>query len=529
MSLQQFYNNIDHIPINHKAWFESFTGTIVKDGIVLCKKNPEKWFNDHGIKYQLETFNDLSSHLEGYTFTEKMKLLILGYWSDAPTCKLCGSRVKLRDQLPFTPRDYCGKGCAGKSPDSRKKAIQTSLERFGVDNPSKSDNVKNKICQSMQTRYGFINAGMVPEFQEKAKKTLKNNHASHHPYAIRGVGHLKHISDETFKKIDDREWLYDQYVVQGKTGVMIADELGDITDTAVLNRCRGYGFEIHRHTKMSLIESKVNDFLCEIHATFVRNTRSVLPSKHELDFFLPDQNIAIEVNGAYWHSQYDRLYHQSKKVECMDAGIDLIHVGEDDINDPRRWAIIKSIISNRLGKSSSRYGARELVLKEVNSKIARGFYNDNHLQGYIHAETHLALVKQGDVIAMISMGRVRYKSNHAYELYRSCVKIGCSVAGGISRLINHFRRHHSGSIISYVDLDYFSGSSFKGWTFLSITQPGYKWTNGKTTFSRYQTQKSQLPTLLQDKFRADLTEEQNMMNSGFFKVFNSGNAVFEIA
>jgi hypothetical protein len=48
------------------------------------------------------------------------------------------------------------------------------------------------------------------------------------------------------------------------------------------------------------------------------HNKSILNNKKELDFYIPDLNLAIECNGIYWHSDKlrDIRYHYNKTKEC---------------------------------------------------------------------------------------------------------------------------------------------------------------------------------------------------------------------
>nr|DAF95480.1 MAG TPA: endonuclease-like protein [Myoviridae sp. ctCo31] len=53
----------------------------------------------------------------------------------------------------------------------------------------------------------------------------------------------------------------------------------------------------------------------------------------ELDFYIPEKNLAIEFNGDYWHSTSidDDINQQLKKTNlCEQQGIHLIHIWEHE-------------------------------------------------------------------------------------------------------------------------------------------------------------------------------------------------------
>jgi hypothetical protein len=92
-------------------------------------------------------------------------------------------------------------------------------------------------------------------------------------------------------------------------------------------------------------ENEIVRFLKNNNITnIVRNSRSILPSKKELDIFLPDYNIAIEYNGIYWHHEdvqtITKDYHYNKFQECLDNNIRLITVFSSF------WKSKKKIVEN---------------------------------------------------------------------------------------------------------------------------------------------------------------------------------------
>lgn len=96
-----------------------------------------------------------------------------------------------------------------------------------------------------------------------------------------------------------------------------------------------HGIDIDYSSTMTIIESDFTDFLIDKKIPFSYRDRSVLKS-HEVDFYLPDYNLAIEVCGSYWHSSaHDRItetYHYGKFIECRDKGIKLLTIYDTDLS-----------------------------------------------------------------------------------------------------------------------------------------------------------------------------------------------------
>lgn len=573
MIASEFFFNFSSIPQDQLSWFEDFIKLII-DPVsfsIRPKKAPEAWFVRHKRVDDWNRFQQLTPHIEHYSFGDKIKCLLQGYWDEAPKCKCCGNNVLLVDQLPYNPRPFCSRQCSARFEGSKKKSKETSLRKYGVDNYTKTDEFKNDYKSIIQEKYGVDNASQADEIKQKKRDTLMKNYGISYPlqspviqekykstirikygvdniqqnneikaktnatvlerYGVTSMNHI-HVSKETLEKIDSYNWMNEQYNEKRLSAATIATLLGDVTYQTVLDRCRRFGFEINYNFSSSSQEYLVLNFLRELlpGVDIKTNVRNVLPSKRELDIYIPDRNFAIEVNGLYWHSFYPPTYHQEKKIEAIECGIDLIMVTDRDIDDPVKFSKIQSVIRARLGLNTQKIMARNTSVEILQANDARKFLDDNHLQGFTSAEFYYSLKYEGTVVMVASFGKPRFDaSRFSYELIRLASKSGVSVTGGFKKLLSAFRKTHPESIMSYIDLDYFNGISFQDWTFVKYTSPGYFWTDGTKCLSRYQTQKHKLKGLLGDTFNPELSEAQNMRLAGFNQYYNSGNAVYSLA
>ncbi len=58
-------------------------------------------------------------------------------------------------------------------------------------------------------------------------------------------------------------------------------------------------------------------------------------SRYSVDFFLPDYNLAIEVNGEYWHTRPEQMERDQRKQEALEqAGIALLVLWD---TEPHLW------------------------------------------------------------------------------------------------------------------------------------------------------------------------------------------------
>ncbi len=257
----------------------------------------------------------------------------------------------------------------------------------------------------------------------------------------------------------------------------------------------------------------------------IENSKKII-NPLELDIFIPEKNLAIEFNGNYWHSEKykHKNYHIGKTNLCRDRGIQLIHIFE------HQWLnkseIFKSVIANKLGLSNKIYARKCKVIELDNCKE---FLDTNHLQGNCSSSVKLGLVYNDELVSVMTLGKPRFNKYYEYELIRFCNKLGTTVIGGASKLLNYFEKKYlPKSIISYANLQWSDGDVYKnlGFTELSISEPNYWWTKGHLTLTRYQCQKHKLGSLLGESFNQDLSEKENMERAGYSRLFDCGNMVF---
>lgn len=167
--------------------------------------------------------------------------------------------------------------------------------------------------------------------------------------------------------------------------------------------------------------------------SYRRRDRTLLQGR-EVDFYFPDQNVAVEYNGLYWHSEAggkDRHYHQSKWASCRQAGVQLIQVWEDDWN--RNPEQVKAMLAHKLKLNQGRrIGARKTKIQPVNHHEAALFLKQHHVQGFVTGSSYLALVDSGEEIVALAVFTLRGTSVQLDRYATSCM-----VQGGLGKLLHH--------------------------------------------------------------------------------------------
>lgn len=248
----------------------------------------------------------------------------------------------------------------------------------------------------------------------------------------------------------------------------------------------------------------------------------------EIDIFIPAKNLGIEINGNYWHSEIfrDKWYHYNKTILATEIGIELLQFFEDEVIE--KEDIVKSMISAKLGMNKTIF-ARKCILKEVNNSTKNEFLIENHLKGKCPSSHNLGLFHDEELVALMTFGRSRFSKITEWELLRYVSKVYVNVVGGASKLLRHFTRTHTGSIISYADLRYSSGNLYKniGFSEIGSSNPNYFYmmnSNCSTRLSRTNFQKHKLKTF--EHYSDDLTEVEIMKLNGYIRIWDCGTKSF---
>jgi hypothetical protein len=128
----------------------------------------EIWIKDH-----LSNLWSFFKDEEGSNFSEKVFL----FKNRKGTCKSCGKATTFLSYARGY-RDFCSKSCSNSFGELLEKKLESfkvnNLEKWGVDNPSKLQEVKEKIKDSKKDLD-------YKEIYEKSKQTTKKNWGVENP------------------------------------------------------------------------------------------------------------------------------------------------------------------------------------------------------------------------------------------------------------------------------------------------------------------------------------------------------------
>ena len=258
----------------------------------------------------------------------------------------------------------------------------------------------------------------------------------------------------------------------------------------------------------------------------MKHSEKDIISPYEIDLYDEERMIGIEFNGNYWHGEKNkkRLFHQQKSLLAESKGIFLYHIFEYEWVEKKDK--ILNQLNNLLGNNINKIYARKCIIKEVDNKEKKLFLEENHLQGDDNSSVKLGLYYNNELVSLMTFVKPRFNKKYEWELSRFCSKAGCNVIGGASKLFKYFiNNYNPQSIISYSNIAHTKGKIYEilGFTFDSISEPNYVWSNSHKYLTRYQCQKYKL---LEQGYEGN-SESDIMHNLGYYRIYDCGNKVWK--
>jgi len=285
-------------------------------------------------------------------------------------------------------------------------------------------------------------------------------------------------------------------------------------------------------TKHELV---IRNFLDSKGIQYEYNYRKILPSKKEIDVYIPSLKLGIEICGLWWHStvvpSYGKLDHLAKHIECEQEGIRLITIFDDEFYQKKK-IVLKRIASN-IGAVKRKIFARKCKIVEISPNICKSFLNKYHIQGYIGGKYRYGLTYRNKLVALMTFNKGRMATGNTskediYELGRYCTIANFSIVGGAGKLFQHFiKTVNPKEIFSYCDKRWNTGKVYGqiGMKFVKDTPINYYYTKDfKSKLHRVRFQKSKLTNF--PSYDNALTEEEIMKKEKYFRIYDCGSKLY---
>jgi hypothetical protein len=429
-----------------------------------------------------------------------------------------------------------------------EKIVETNLTKYGVDNPMKSENLRSVYYEEFYKR-DFLSISKKVKSTKKQKYGDENYRNSEKiietnltRYGVDNPPKSLKVKEKISKNL--RASLYDRFTlkygnvltplfskedyINGIDDVWQCYLCGNAVEGSIINgiipRCLTcYPYRI------SKFEIEVRNFLendLKV-PSIVANDRTLISPK-ELDILIHEKKLAIECNGLYRHCENSGIkpknYHLEKTKQVNKIGYSLMHILDVDWYNSQN--IVKSMLRHKLGLSKKLH-ARKGKIRALSFSESSKFFEDNHLQGNVSSKLSFGLVVDDQLVSAMSFSKSRYSKQADWELLRFCNVVDHTVVGAASKLISHFRKHHTGTVISYCDQSY-GGSGFYsqiGFRKIKETPPGYYYVKDGKLFSRIKFQKHKLKNVLEN-FDPNKTEWENMQSNGYDRIWDCGHTVY---
>jgi hypothetical protein len=450
-----------------------------------------------------------------------------------PKC-ICGKDLIYLGKGKY--RNFCSLKCRANSTSQKELKEKTCIEKYGSKNVFQNKDIQEKIRTTNLEKYGMDHYCKTLEYQER----IKNGDIIRRPIDYIKIKHI-HFDKmyEKIKKFRDKLNIIPLFTRE--------EYRGSGYDKNYLWKClkcetefEHWYYEINKLrcpkcTKHTNIEEKIINYLSSLNIKLQVKSRSII-SPYELDVYLPEKKIGIEINGLYWHSELNgtkRLYHLKKTQNCEKQNIRLLQIFADEIMYQEK--IVQKRLKHILGLIRQRIYARKCHIEVIQPSLKNKFLNKYHIQGEDKSTINLGLFYKKYLVAVMTFSKLRkvlaleHKENH-YELSRFAAINNFVIVGGADKLLKYFERNYNPyEIRTYADRRWSQGDVYYklGFKLDHISPPNHWYLkNYLQRIYRFNFRKNVLKDKL-EKFDPKLSEWENMKANGYDRIWDCGNLVFK--
>jgi hypothetical protein len=248
------------------------------------------------------------------------------------------------------------------------------------------------------------------------------------------------------------------------------------------------------------------------------------------------KNLSVDVIVMPIDRPYDRLYYVNQLNTAIHNNKPTIFIFNDELNNIE-------LISSKLkhynkSNNATRIHARQCDIVQITNKHKKDFLDKYHVQGNHNADIAYGAYYNDNLVAVmtfckprIALGQKNKQNNEQrWELSRFCTDVNYRIPGIASKLLTYFKRnYHWDEIYSYADRRWSVGNLYEtlGFTLDRINPPDYFYVVNGVRKHRWNYRKDILKTTLPN-YDPNLTEYQNMVNHGFWRVWDCGTLRYSL-
>ncbi len=481
-------------------------------------------------------------------------------------CRYCGEPSRIRKGFFNKAGSACHKACKieeqklaspFKNPETRKKAKQAILDKFGTEFASQNLEIARKISAIKRTsqykdklektnlaRYGVSNVFQSEEVKKKIRATNLDRFGVDHPLKN---PEIKAKASQAFRET----FAADPANANGISTVLRGDKFWELlrAGKSIKEACAEFGLQVKDTTTIlsrpefrekyyesytfpkHQIQNEIADELRILGLNPSIDDKTVIPPL-EVDIFVREKNIGIEFNGTYWHSEAclgpekAKLHHLTKTMRCRDRGITLVHIFEHQWPDRKEQFL--NLIASLARVNSTKIPARNC---SIDYRDCPEFIEQNHVQGPpIHAIKYFDLVFRDKIVGVMTASR-HHRQNvtgNPVVLSRLCFSRSCTVQGGSSKLFKALtgwaKQEGYDRVISWSDNCWTEGNIYKtlGFSLMAEYPPDYfYWDTRNHKYISKQSQRKKATNCPQG-----MTERDWCIERGLFRVWDCGKKVW---
>jgi hypothetical protein len=445
-----------------------------------------------------------------------------------PKCVVCGKLTIFNSNNGW--QSTCSRSCHIQSDDRKEKLKKTNLEKYGSTNFLASKEGKLKMKETFFKKYGVDNYAKSEEYKERLKNgDIKVNKNPKLASQTSKLNYYNSLIDGDivlplfpFSDYEGFSNPYKSYKWKCKKCGLEFDAILKYHKYLECRVCKPTG------TKMEIF---IKRYLDDLNIPYIYRERNIL-NGYEIDVYVPNHKLGIELNGLYWHSEEhkDKNLHVKKANLADKAGIKLIQIFEDEFKQKKE--IVINRLNNLLHLNENKIYARKCIVKYIDNTIKNNFLIKNHIQGNSNTSINLGLYYKEELVSVMTFSKERLalgnkkSEDDVYELNRFCSISNTTIIGGAGKLLKYFiKNYNPKKIISYADRRWSSGNLYEtlGFKFINNTNPNYWYTNNFINREhRFKYRKNVLKDKLEN-YDPNLTEIQNMNNNGYVRIWDAGN------
>ena len=254
-------------------------------------------------------------------------------------CENCGKSLPfIKLSKPFSKT--CSRQCFSQNKLTKERRANTNIKKFGTENPFSSESIKEQIKNTLTLKYHGMGFGSE-YIKEKIISTNEEIYGVDNPWKNKEI--ISELKQNRLTKIEqfelendciEKQKLIDAFgtswlSIENTLDCLWLDNNHKFIKNYEIDKIKVFGPKFCRPLTNTL-ELEILDFIKSIYNKEIRLNDTLILDGKEIDIYISELNLGIEVNGDYYHSTIfkDKNYHFDKSNLCRNKNIRLIHIQE---------------------------------------------------------------------------------------------------------------------------------------------------------------------------------------------------------